>query len=264
MKAMGLLNSSRLIFRLALQDLDSHKHRSSFPHQPNIWLVPRQLAHVRSGSIRQKPSARRRASTFFSILTAVICRGHGSVHCVYHYIPALLLHLRTIDGFKHRSLVTNISHRDPNNHLVLTHLIIVGIALGGGFPLMVKKELWIWLSRWNGWFHFAELWYAVFPSFFALYVAKERESSLKSMQLSNGVSNPVDLRLGHLLFDSIPTFIMGTLVVILFTIVPDQFYGQGFLAHGRLQLYLAGYLLVYTYANPENTKGIIKAMHVSL
>jgi hypothetical protein len=45
-------------FRLALQDLDSHKHRSSFPHQPNIWLVPRQLAHVRSGSIRQKPSAR--------------------------------------------------------------------------------------------------------------------------------------------------------------------------------------------------------------
>ncbi|KAJ7315190.1 hypothetical protein DFH08DRAFT_422917 [Mycena albidolilacea] len=103
-------------FRLALQDVDSHKNRSSFPHQPNIWLVPRQLAHVRSGSIRQKPSARRRASTFFSILTAVLGMvlriRHGSVHCVYRYIPALPLHLRTIDGFKHRSLVTNITHRD--------------------------------------------------------------------------------------------------------------------------------------------------------
>ncbi|KAF7368202.1 p-loop containing nucleoside triphosphate hydrolase protein [Mycena venus] len=137
---------------------------------------------------------------------------------------------------------------------------------------------------------------AVFPSFFALYVAKERESSLKSMQLSNEISNPVDLRLGHLLFDSIPTFIMTTLVVILFTIVPDQFYGLGLLCfilvlhgiadfagvlhvpHGTVaslrvccnsgvpirHLYLAGYLLAYTYANPENTKGIIKAMHFSL
>jgi hypothetical protein len=37
-----------------------------------------------------------------------------------------------------------------------------------------------------------------------------------------------------------------------------------FQAHGQLQLYLAGYLLAYTYANPENTNGIIKAMHFSL
>ncbi|KAJ7347934.1 hypothetical protein DFH08DRAFT_1001291, partial [Mycena albidolilacea] len=140
---------------------------------------------------------------------------------------------------------------------------------------------------------------AVFPSFFALYVAKERESSVKTMQLSNGISNPVGLWLGHLLFDSIPTFVMATLLVILFAKLSHQFYGLGLLwfilvLHGiagtllaycmslvvlaplsafaataayqfiMFMLYLGGYLLTYTYANPEDANGIIKAIHFSL
>jgi ABC-type multidrug transport system fused ATPase/permease subunit len=38
---------------------------------------------------------------------------------------------------------------------------------------------------------------------------------------------------------------------------------SGVPAH-RLQLYLGGYLLTYTYANPEDANGIIKAIHFSL
>ncbi|KAJ7825556.1 hypothetical protein B0H14DRAFT_3145277 [Mycena olivaceomarginata] len=121
-------------FRLALQDLDAHKHRSGFPHQPNIWLVPRQLVHVLCGSIRQKSSACRRASTFFSILTAVLAMvlrikgtAQSAVFTIIFPPSFYIFAIRTIDGFEHRSLVTNISHHDPNNHLVLTPLIIIGI-----------------------------------------------------------------------------------------------------------------------------------------
>ncbi|KAF7354423.1 ABC transporter A family member 2 [Mycena venus] len=139
---------------------------------------------------------------------------------------------------------------------------------------------------------------AVFPAFLALYVAKERESSVKTMQLSNGL-NPVGLWLGHLLFDSIPTFIMATLVVILFAVLTDKFFGLGILwlilvLHGitgtllaycmtlvvvsplsafaataayqiiMFMLYLAGYLLTYTYANPAYANGMVKAIHFTL
>jgi hypothetical protein len=62
-----------------------------------------------------------------------------------------------------------------------------------------------------------------------LYVARERQSAVKTMQLSNGISNPVGLWCGHLLFDSIPIFVMATLVVILFAHLSHQFYGLGIL-----------------------------------
>lgn len=69
----------------------------------------------------------------------------------------------------------------------------------------------------------------VFPAFSALYVARERQSAVKTMQLSNGISNPVGLWCGHLLFDSISTLVMATLVVVLFATLSNQFYGLGIL-----------------------------------
>ncbi|KAJ7324047.1 hypothetical protein DFH08DRAFT_347807 [Mycena albidolilacea] len=83
-----------------------------------------------------------------------------------------------------------------------------------------------------------------------------RSESL-TMQLPNGISNPVGLWLGHLLFDSIPRFIMATLVVILFTILPNQFYWLGLLFSFTSPD-------IFLRTNPENTNGIIKTMHFSL
>ncbi|KAF7354425.1 ABC transporter A family member 2 [Mycena venus] len=164
--------------------------------------------------------------------------------------------------------------------------------INGSLSLTTKH-----LAFWNGWSPFVQLW-LFSPAFLALYVAKERESSVKTMQLSNGL-NPVGLWLGHLLFDSIPTFIMATLVVILFAVLTDKFFGLGILwlilvLHGitgtllaycmtlvvvsplsafaataayqiiMFMLYLAGYLLTYTYANPAYANGMVKAIHFTL
>jgi hypothetical protein len=49
------------------------------------------------------------------------------------------------------------------------------------------------------------------------------------MQMSNGLSNPIGLWLGHLLFDTIFTLIMSTIIVIIFAAVSNQFHGLGFL-----------------------------------
>jgi ATP-binding cassette subfamily A (ABC1) protein 3 len=65
---------------------------------------------------------------------------------------------------------------------------------------------------------------AVFPAFFTLYVHKERRSSVQAMQLSNGVSNPAGMWLGHLLFDGISGIIIATAVAAVFAATqPDQF-----------------------------------------
>ncbi|KAI0673936.1 P-loop containing nucleoside triphosphate hydrolase protein [Trametes maxima] len=69
---------------------------------------------------------------------------------------------------------------------------------------------------------------AVYPAFFSLYVAKERRSSVQAMQLSNGLSDPVGLWLGHLLFDSLFAVISATLIVIVFAAASNQFNGLGF------------------------------------
>ena len=68
---------------------------------------------------------------------------------------------------------------------------------------------------------------AVFPAFFALYVSRERRSSVQAMQFSNGLSNPIALWLGHLLFDSVFTVILATLITIIFTTASDKFHGLG-------------------------------------
>ncbi len=48
------------------------------------------------------------------------------------------------------------------------------------------------------------------------------------MQLSNGLSDPIGLWLGHLLFDSVFAVIVATLVVIVFAAASNQFSGLGF------------------------------------
>jgi hypothetical protein len=48
------------------------------------------------------------------------------------------------------------------------------------------------------------------------------------MQMSNGLSDPIGLWLGHLMFDSMFSVILATIVVIVWTAVSNQFHGLGF------------------------------------
>ncbi|KAF7307603.1 hypothetical protein MIND_00555500 [Mycena indigotica] len=140
---------------------------------------------------------------------------------------------------------------------------------------------------------------SVFPAFFALYVSKERRSSVQAMQFSNGLHNPVGLWLGHLMFDAIFTVIMSTIVIIIFAAVSNQFHGLGFfwlvmVLYGiagtlfayccslivvsplaafatvagyqivMFVLYLAGYLLTLTYAKTSDANHIITIIHFTL
>ncbi|KAJ7706884.1 hypothetical protein B0H17DRAFT_972841 [Mycena rosella] len=149
------------------------------------------------------------------------------------------------------------------------------------------------------WLIFFGLVMSVFPAFLALYVAKERESQVKSMQLSNGISNPMGLWLGHLMFDSIFILTVATLVTVLFARLSQQFYGLGFLwlvmvlygiagtllaycmtlallsplsvfgAAAGYQLimfilYIASYLIVFTYADPASADGMLRVTHFTL
>lgn len=54
------------------------------------------------------------------------------------------------------------------------------------------------------------------------------------MQFSNGLSNPLGLWLGHLLFDSIFAVIMATIVVIIFATATDQLHQLGLFVSGIL------------------------------
>ncbi|KAF7340910.1 hypothetical protein MSAN_02075900 [Mycena sanguinolenta] len=140
---------------------------------------------------------------------------------------------------------------------------------------------------------------SVFPAFFALYVSKERRSSVQAMQFSNGLHNPIGLWLGHLAFDTIFTIIMSTIVIIIFAAVSNQFHGlvffwlvmvlygiagtlfaycvsvavtsplAAFAAVAGYQivmflLYLAGYLLVLTYAKTSDANRLITIIHFTL
>ncbi|KAG9313874.1 P-loop containing nucleoside triphosphate hydrolase protein [Chiua virens] len=141
---------------------------------------------------------------------------------------------------------------------------------------------------------------AVYPAFFSLYVSRERRSSVQAMQLSNGLSDPIGLWLGHLLWDSLFGVIIATIIIIVFaTTVSNQFYGLGlfwvvlvqygivgalfsycaslvmsspltsFAAVAGYQivmyaLYLAAYLLTLTYAPTSQATNIITTIHFTL
>ncbi|TDL17229.1 P-loop containing nucleoside triphosphate hydrolase protein [Rickenella mellea] len=150
--------------------------------------------------------------------------------------------------------------------------------------------------KWNAFFGSAM---AVYPAFFALYVANERRSSVQAMQLSNGLSNPVGLWLGHLMFDSIFTVVIATIIVPLLAFTSNQFNGLEFLwiiifLYGIagtlfaycvslvttsalaafavvaayqiivLIIYTASYLLTLTYAKTSNAANILSINHFTL
>ena len=69
---------------------------------------------------------------------------------------------------------------------------------------------------------------SVFPAFFTLYVSKEKQSSVQAMQFSNGLTNPLGLWLGHLMFDTVWTLILSTLIIIVFATASNVFNGLGF------------------------------------
>ncbi|KZT73392.1 hypothetical protein DAEQUDRAFT_684394 [Daedalea quercina L-15889] len=69
---------------------------------------------------------------------------------------------------------------------------------------------------------------AVFPAFFSLYVSKERRSAVQAMQLSNGLSNPVGLWLGHLMWDTCFSIVIASVIIIVFATASNQFAGLGF------------------------------------
>ena len=66
-------------------------------------------------------------------------------------------------------------------------------------------------------------------AFYALYVTKERRSSVQAMQLSNGLTDPIGLWLGHLMFDVIWSILLSSIIIIIFATVSNQFHGLGFL-----------------------------------
>ncbi|KXN84990.1 ABC transporter A family member 2 [Leucoagaricus sp. SymC.cos] len=140
---------------------------------------------------------------------------------------------------------------------------------------------------------------SVYPAFFALYVAKERRSSVQAMQLSNGLSDPIGLWLGHLMFDTIFSVILSTIIIIVFAAASNQFHGLGemwfvmvlygitgalfaycvslavpsplaaFAAVAGYQviifvLYLAGYLLVLTYAKSSDASSLLVIIHFTV
>ncbi|KAJ7655360.1 hypothetical protein B0H17DRAFT_1099089 [Mycena rosella] len=140
---------------------------------------------------------------------------------------------------------------------------------------------------------------SVYPAFFAMYVSKERRSSVQAMQFSNGLHNPTGLWLGHLLFDTIFTLITSTIIIIIFATVSHQFHGLGFfwlvmVLYGiagtlfaycvslvvvsplaafaavagyqfiMFLLYIAGYLLVLTYAKTSDANRLITIIHFTL
>ena len=71
---------------------------------------------------------------------------------------------------------------------------------------------------------------AVYPAFFALYVSRERRSSVQAMQFSNGLSNPIGLWLGHIMFDAIKVVILSTAIIIVYAAAASQqLHGLGFL-----------------------------------
>ncbi|RDB29443.1 ABC transporter A family member 2 [Hypsizygus marmoreus] len=140
---------------------------------------------------------------------------------------------------------------------------------------------------------------SVYPAFFALYVSRERRSSVQAMQMSNGLGDPIGLWLGHLMFDTIASVILSTIIIVVFAAASNQFSGLGFFwlvlvlygITGALLsycaslmvasplaafatvagyqvimfiLYLSGYLLTFTYGKTSAAPNIITIIHFTL
>uniref|UniRef100_A0A8H8CNN7 ABC transporter domain-containing protein n=1 Tax=Psilocybe cubensis TaxID=181762 RepID=A0A8H8CNN7_PSICU len=87
---------------------------------------------------------------------------------------------------------------------------------------------------------------AVYPAFYTLYVAKERRTSVQAMQFSNGLTNPLGLWLGHLMFDTLSVVVLSTIITVVFAAAAsNQFHGLGFLWFVMVQYGITGALFAY-------------------
>jgi len=67
-----------------------------------------------------------------------------------------------------------------------------------------------------------------------MYVSRERRSSVQAMQFSNGLSNPIGLWLGHIMFDATKVVIISTVIITVYaTAASQQMHGLGFLVSVR-------------------------------
>ncbi|KAI0756117.1 P-loop containing nucleoside triphosphate hydrolase protein [Daedaleopsis nitida] len=180
-----------------------------------------------------------------------------------------------------------------------------GRALAGGAPKFISPAMGTFPSISSGsltpliWAAFFGLAVAIYPAFFTLYVAQERRSSVQEMQFSNGLSNPVGLWLGHVMFDALFSVLAATILVIVFSVKSTLFQGLGYLwfiivLHGFtgslfayvwtlfiqsptgafaavmayqlvvFGLYLAGYMLTLTYSLVTESGRIINTIHFTL
>ncbi|KAF8064417.1 hypothetical protein FPV67DRAFT_1608821 [Lyophyllum atratum] len=88
----------------------------------------------------------------------------------------------------------------------------------------------------------------LYPAFSTLYVARERRSSVQAMQASNGLSDPIGLWLGHLLFDSIPSVIVSSVIAAFFSLKGERATGLGFMWLVLVCYNVAATLLSYCFA----------------
>ncbi|KAI9067182.1 hypothetical protein FKP32DRAFT_1755315, partial [Trametes sanguinea] len=89
---------------------------------------------------------------------------------------------------------------------------------------------------------------AIFPAFFTLYVARERQSSVQAMQFSNGLSNPAGLWLGHLMFDSLFSIVSASILVGIFAAKSTLFHGLGYLWLVMVLYGFTGTLFAYCFS----------------
>lgn len=79
-----------------------------------------------------------------------------------------------------------------------------------------------------------------------MYVSRERRSSVQAMQYSNGLTNPVALWLGHLMFDGLIVLTISTVIIVVFaTVANQQLQGLGYLVSGHALIFGGRYTEVY-------------------
>ncbi|TFK42171.1 hypothetical protein BDQ12DRAFT_677739 [Crucibulum laeve] len=140
-------------------------------------------------------------------------------------------------------LATNLLYNHALNVTIGSHPTRSIIAHWGDLPIMESENLLT--LRWVAVFGAAMV---AFPALFAIYVTKERHSSVQAMQLSNGLADPMGLWLGHLLFDTIPSVIIATVVCIVFATLREKFQGIGYLWFVMVLYGMVGTLFAYLIA----------------
>ncbi|KAF5332545.1 hypothetical protein D9611_005149 [Ephemerocybe angulata] len=200
-----------------------------------------------------------------------------------------------VTGANMLNLVSNIMYNRALN----------ATGRGGRTPVLIRASWAPFPARAAGtlvslrWIVFFGALMAVYPAFYALYVSRERRSSVQAMQMSNGLSDPIGLWLGHLMFDTITVVILSTIIVIVFAAASGaNFNGLGLLwfimflygiaaalfaycaslavasplaAFATVAgyqfvifiLYLSSYLLVLTYGKTSEGNKLISIIHWS-